>query len=63
MGAHSFNFFHLDMDQGDHYIDVQVKLSTNTEYMAGGAEAEAYIGKGSVAIDEVKFVKSANLGQ
>ena len=28
LGAHSFNFFHLDMDQGDHYIDVQVKLST-----------------------------------
>lgn len=63
MHANAFNFFTLDLAQGDHHVEVQAKLYENTEYQAGGAAAHASIGKGSVSIFEVKFVKSENLGQ
>ena len=60
--ANAFNFFTLDLDQGDHYIEVQAMTYENAESQAGNASATATIGKATVAIDEVKFVKSANLG-
>lgn len=60
--ANAFNFFTLDLEQGDHHVEVQAMTYENSEYQAGNASATATIGKATVAIDEVKFVKSANLG-
>ena len=64
MGAHSFNFFDLDYDQGVHTIDVQVKLWANADFQNVDPDyvnkTIASIGYGSVAIDEVKFVKGYN---
>ena len=60
--ANAFNFFTLDLDQGDHSVEVQAMTYENVDYQAGNASATATIGKATVAIDEVKFVKSANLG-
>ena len=57
MGAHSFNFFLTDLDQGDHHIEVQARIWENTYAEAGSAVAGASIGMGSVSVDEVKFVK------
>ena len=56
MGAHSFNFFDLDFVQGNHTLDVQAKMwATNDASFSDRTSAS--IGYGSVAIDEVKFVK------
>ena len=60
--ANAFNFFTLDLNQGDHSVEVQAMTYENADYQAGNASATATIGKATVAIDEVKFVKSANLG-
>ena len=63
VNANAFNFIQLDLPVGVHHIDVQAQLSTSTSWEAGAADARAWIGKGSVAISEVKFAKSENLGQ
>lgn len=59
MGAHSFNFFATDFDQGDHTIEVQAKLwaSNDDSDPLWEDRTSASIGYGSVAINEVKFVK------
>lgn len=59
MGAHSFNFFALDFDQGDHSIKVQAKLwaSNDDSDPLWVDRTSASIGYGSVAVNEVKFVK------
>ena len=56
MGAHSFNFFDLDFVQGNHTLDVQAKMWA-TKDASFSDRTSASIGYGSVAIDEVKFVK------
>ena len=60
--ANAFNFFTLDLDQGVHHIEVQAMTYENVTSQAGSSFATATIGKATVAINEVKFVKSANLG-
>ena len=59
--ANAFNFFVLDLDQGVHSVEVRAKTSENTTSQAGSSLATATIGKATVAINEVKFVKSADL--
>ena len=59
MGAHSFNFFATDFEQGDHTIQVQAKLwaSNDDSDPLWVDRTNATIGYGSVAVNEVKFVK------
>ncbi len=59
--ANAFNFFTLDLSQGDHDVQVQALTYEDASFQAGKASATATIGKATVAINEVKFVKSADL--
>ncbi len=61
VGAHHFNFVKLDFESGDHFIEVKAELTTNAEWQAGSAEAKAFIGKGSLIVDEVRLAKTADL--
>lgn len=61
LNANAFNFFTLNAAVGDHNIKVQAQVYTNAEFQAGGASAKAWVGKGTVAVDEVKFVKSTTM--
>jgi len=54
--ANAFNFFTRNLKVGPHHIEVQAKVTTNT-YFDPDAVAKAAVGKGTVAIDEVKFVR------
>ena len=63
VNANAFNFIQLDLPVGVHHINVEAELSTSTSWEEGAAVARAWIGKGSVAVTEVKFAKSENLGQ
>ena len=59
MGAHSFNFFTTDLDQGNYHLAVQAKLwaSNDDSDPLWVNRTNASIGYGSVAVDEVRFVK------
>ncbi len=59
--ANAFNFFTLDLKQGVHHVEVQARTYENASSQAGSSFATATIGKATVAITEVKFVKSADL--
>ena len=67
MAAHSFNFIAADVTVGDHTIVVQAELSyiestTGTELPAEAtAAADAYLGNGSVTIEEVRMIKDEDV--
>lgn len=67
MSANSFNFIVKDLLAGTHTITVEAKLSiiTSTEILGGttgtAAIAEAYLGKGSVTIEEVRMIKDEDV--
>lgn len=60
--AHHFNFVLDDLGSGDHVIRVETRLSTDKGAVLGTSNARAWIGKGSVTVEEVRFVKGLNLG-
>ncbi len=57
MSSHTFNFIIPNVSSGDHTIEVQAKIATDASWQAGSASADAVIGKGSVTVDEVRFIK------
>ncbi len=66
MSANSFNFIAPDVSSGTHTIavhaQVQVITSTETEvYATAEAWAHAYLGKGSVTVEEVRMIKDESL--
>lgn len=54
METNSFNFIAADLPAGVHTVQVQAKIYTST---SGIAEARATIGKGSVAVEEVRMIR------
>jgi hypothetical protein len=60
-GAHHFNFVLDDIGTGTHTVELQVRLNTNTAWQLGSAAAVATIGKGSLTVEEVRFVKDADI--
>ncbi len=60
MGAHSFNFVLIDLEQDEHFIEVQARIYQHPYAEVGSAVATATIGMGSLTVDEVKFVKGYN---
>jgi len=56
MQANSFGFILDDMKSGEHMIDVQARIDSGSSSQAGSAEASGSIGKGSLSIEEVRFV-------
>ena len=67
MAAHSFNFIAPDVSVGNHTIVVQADLSyidsTDGTVLPAEAEAaaDAYLGMGSVTIQEVRMVKGVDV--
>jgi hypothetical protein len=56
MNASSFRFVYPDCDTGEHSVQVLAEIDTIEESGTGEAEAYGLIGKGSVAVEEVRMV-------
>lgn len=61
LNAHSFNFVLDDLGSGIHNIQVQARVILNSNQQTGAASAGAWIGKGSVSVEEVRLVKGLDL--
>jgi len=61
MNANSFVFALDDMDSGVHTVKVQARMVMNTTVQTGEADARATIGKGSMAVEEVRLVKGLDI--
>ncbi|HKQ78958.1 MAG TPA: hypothetical protein VJ810_34995 [Blastocatellia bacterium] len=61
MNANSFVFALDDMGSGVHSIKVQARMVMNTTVQTGDVEARCTIGKGSMAVEEVRLVKGADI--
>lgn len=60
MNANSFNFIVPDVTSGTHSVAVIAQIDSNTDVSpgsGGSAEAMATIGKGTVAVEEVRYIK------
>lgn len=61
MNANSFVFALDDMGSGVHTIKVQARMVMNNTVQTGEVEARCTIGKGSMAVEEVRLVKGADI--
>lgn len=72
LNAHAFNFFVLDLVSGDYVVEVQAIADTSTdigctpaegetECSLGDASAHAFVGLGTMHVDEIRFVKNTVL--
>jgi hypothetical protein len=57
MSANSFNFIIPDVSSGTHSVAVIAEIDSNTSAQEGSAEALATIGKGTVSVEEVRYIK------
>jgi hypothetical protein len=58
MNANAFNFIIEDLSSGVHTIDVQARINLAHSAQAGAASAMAFIGKGSLTVEEVRLIKN-----
>lgn len=56
MAAHHFNFIVANLPPGEHAVEVQAEITTNTSQQTGSANARAWIGLGSLTVEEVRGV-------
>jgi hypothetical protein len=61
MNASSFVFALDDMGSGVHTMKVQARMVMNTTVQTGDVEARCTIGKGSMAVEEVRLVKALDI--
>lgn len=61
MNANAFNFMIPDVGVGTHTIEVQAHLFDNQAVQAGEAASYSFLGKGSVAVEEVKMIKGEDI--
>lgn len=68
LSAHSFNFVLPDLVPGVHTVTVEAKAIADTNlfdgepgFSLGDGSAEAFVGLGSLDVDEVRFVKDADI--
>lgn len=61
LSAHSFVFGVTNLSAGNHTVTVQARTSSSATAQAGSANANAWIGKGGLDVDEVRFVQSLSL--
>ena len=59
MNANAFNFILPDLTSGTHTIEVQARINLEATADQGSAQSRAYLGKGSVTVEEVRMVKDA----
>lgn len=62
LNANAFFFALPDLASGEHIVEVQAKVETATSFQLGAASANAWIGKGTVTIEEARMVKGSDLG-
>jgi hypothetical protein len=58
LSAHSFNFIVPDVGSGMHTVTVYACALTHAESMAGSALALAFVGLGSMTVEEVRMIKN-----
>jgi hypothetical protein len=70
LSAHAFNFFITDLTSGDYVIEVQAVADTTTQIgctgdgcSLGDAKAHAFVGLGTMHVDEVRLLKNTVLAQ
>jgi hypothetical protein len=61
LNANAFFFALPDLQQGEHIVEVQAKVETSTSFQLGAAAASAWIGKGTVSIEEARLIKGSTL--
>jgi len=61
LNANAFFFAKDNVGVGDHTIEVQAKIETSTTSQMGTAAANAWIGQGSVTVEEARLVKDAQI--
>ena len=61
MTANSFNFIIDDLRSGEHLVEVQAMISSNSASGSGSASANATIGNGSVTVEEVRLIKDEDI--
>lgn len=61
MNANSFTFALDDLGAGVHSVKVQARIKLNNTVQTGEVEARATIGKGSVAVEEVRLLKGVDI--
>lgn len=62
LSANAFNFLMTDVPAGVHQVDVEAKASATAglfDAKAGSAKGEAFIGLGSLHVDESRLIKDA----
>lgn len=70
LSAHAFNFFVTDLASGDYVIEVQAIADTTTDVgctgegcLLGEAAAHAFVGLGTMHVDEIRLIKNTVLSQ
>ncbi|MGH9844695.1 MAG: hypothetical protein ACREEM_38750 [Blastocatellia bacterium] len=61
MNANSFTFALDDLGAGVHSVKMQTRIKLNNTVQTGEVEARATIGKGCLSVEEVRFVKGADI--
>lgn len=61
VNANAFNFLLADIGVGIHTVEVQAALSASGTAGNGEVDYGAFIGKGSVTVDEVKLIKGEDI--
>jgi hypothetical protein len=56
LNANAFNFVAPNLDSGVYRVSVEAEISSNTSAESGSAEARGLIGRGSMVVDETRFV-------
>lgn len=62
MAAHHFNFLVKDLTSGVHTIEAQARVSWGGSAQTGSYSANAYLGKGSLTVEEVRGVNGEGFG-
>ncbi|QRK08689.1 hypothetical protein JQX13_00415 [Archangium violaceum] len=58
---HAVSFALDDIDTGTHDLRVQARITVTSQGASGSASAGAWIGRGSITIEEVRLVKSFDI--
>ncbi len=62
MAAHHFNFLVKDLASGVHTIEAQARVTWGGSAQTGSYSANAYLGKGSLTVEEVRGVNGEDFG-
>lgn len=61
MNANHYNFLSADLGTGIHTVEVQTKVYRSSSSQAGDAKSWAFIGNGSVTVEEVRMIKGEDV--